>query len=88
MTPIEKEIEEDRENWLERMNSHLEKILQKANRYNWMIRHMAYHYRTRNKICNMRIKKMKARLRQALTGKKEEDSIRILAEASLAHQDT
>jgi len=35
----------------------------------------------------MRVKKMKARLRWALKGKKEEDRLRFLAEASLAHQD-
>ena len=63
MTPIEKEIEDDREIWLERVNLNLEKLFQKSNRDNQMIRHMAYHYRTRNKICNMRVKQMKARLR-------------------------
>jgi len=46
---------------------------------------MAYHYRPRNKICNIRVKQMKARLRRALKGKKEEDRLRLLAEASLAH---
>jgi len=34
LTPIKKEIEEDRETWLERVNLHLEKLLQKANRDN------------------------------------------------------
>jgi len=46
LSPIEKEMEDDRETWLERVNLHLEKLLQKANRYNQMIRHMAYHYKT------------------------------------------
>ena len=53
-----------------------------------MLRHMAYHYMTRNKVCNMRIKKMKARLRRALDGKKEEDRFKMLVEASLANQST
>lgn len=88
LTPVEKEIEDDRETWLERVHLHLEKMLQKANRDNQMIRHMAYHYKTRNKICNMRVRKMKVRLRQALKGKKEEDRFRMLAEASLSHQET
>jgi len=48
---------------------------------------MAYHYRTGNKICNIRVKQMKAKLRQDLKGKKEEDRLRFLAEASLSHQD-
>ena len=87
MTPTEKEIEDDRETWLERVNLHLEKLLQKANRDNQMIRHMAHHYRTRNKICNRRVRNMKARLRRALKGKKEEDMLRLLSKAYLAHQD-
>lgn len=70
LSPIEKESEDDRETWLERVNFHLEKLLQKANRDNQMISHMAYHYRTRNKICNMRVKKMKARVRRDLKGRK------------------
>lgn len=47
---------------------------------------MTYHYMTRNKICNMRIKKLKARLAKALKRQKDQDKLRILAEASLAHQ--
>lgn len=43
LTPIEQEIEEDRENWLERVNLHLEKLLQNPNRDNQMLKHMAYH---------------------------------------------
>lgn len=61
-------------------------MLQRANRDNQIIRHMAYHYRTQNKICNIRVKQMKARLRRALKGKKEEDRLRLLAEVSLAHK--
>lgn len=41
---------------------------------------------TRNKICNMRIKKMKARLRRDLEGKKEEDRLKMLVEDSLANK--
>ena len=51
-----------------------------------MLRHMAYHYMTRNKICNMRIRKLKARLRKTLKRKKEQDKLKILAKASLSHQ--
>ena len=53
---IEKEIEEDRETWLDRVNFHLEKLLQKANMDNQIIRNMASHYKTWNKICNIRVK--------------------------------
>ena len=40
MTPIEQEIEADRENWLERVNIHLEKLLEKAKKEKNMLRHM------------------------------------------------
>ena len=43
---IQKEIKEDRETWLDKVNLHLEKLLQKANRDNQIIRHLACHYRT------------------------------------------
>ena len=85
---IEKEIEEDRETWLDRVILHLEKLLQKANWENRIIRHLAHHYRTQNKICNIRVKQMKTRLKQAHKGKKEGDRLRFLAEASLANQET
>ncbi len=32
LTPLEQEIEDDREYWLERENMHLEKLLEKANK--------------------------------------------------------
>lgn len=71
MTSIEQEIENDRETWLERVNIHLEKLLEKANTEKKMLRHMAYHYMTQNKICNIRIRKLKARLMKDLRSKKE-----------------
>ena len=85
---IEKEIEEDRENWLDRVNLHLEKLLQNSNRDNQFIRHMACHYRTRNKICNIRVKQIKTRLKKALKGKKEGDRLRVITKSSLFNQDT
>lgn len=59
---IEKEIEEDRETWLERVNFHLEMLLQRANEDNQIIRHMAYHYKTRNKICKCQANESKAKM--------------------------
>ena len=38
MTPIEREIEADRETWLERVNIHLEKLLEKEKKENNMLR--------------------------------------------------
>jgi len=71
MISIEQEIENDWVTWLERVNIHLEELLEKANRNKKMLRHMAYHYMTQNKICNIRMRKLKARLRKALRSKKE-----------------
>ena len=50
MTPIEREIEADRETWLERVNIHLEKLLEKENKENNMLRHMNNHYWARNHV--------------------------------------
>ena len=86
LTSIEQEIENDWETWLERVNIHLEGLIEKANRDKKMLHHMAYHYMTSNKICNIRMRKLKARLRKALSTKKEQDKLKILAEALLAHQ--
>jgi len=68
------------------VNIHLEKLLEKANKKKKILFHMAYHYMTRNKICNIRIRKLKARPRKALRRKKEKNKLEILADASLAHQ--
>jgi len=85
LTSIEQEIENDKESWLDKMNMHLERLLEKANKEKKMLRHLAYHYLTRNKICNARTKRLKAKLRRVLRNKKEKDKLKILAEASLAH---
>ena len=81
-----KEIENPREICLELAKIHLEKLIERANKENKMLRHMGYHYMTRNKICNVRMRKLKARLRKALRRKKQQDKLKTLAEASLAHQ--
>ena len=60
---LENEIEEDRETWIDKVNFHLEKLLQKANGDNQIIRHMARHYSTWNKSFNIRVKQMKTRLK-------------------------
>jgi len=65
LTPLEQEINADRESWLERANIHLEKLLKKANREKTMLRHMEYHYLARNKSYKARIKKLKAKLKKA-----------------------
>ena len=44
MTPIEWEIQDDRETWLERVKIHLEKLLEKESKENNMLKHMKNHY--------------------------------------------
>lgn len=53
---LEQEIEADHESWLERTNMNLEKGLEKANKEKNMLRHMAYHYLARIKVCKARIR--------------------------------
>ncbi len=81
MTPVEKEIEADNESWLERTNRHLEKLLEKANKEKMMLRHTAYHYLARNKICKARIRTLKAKLRRNLKRKKDQDRHNIVLDA-------
>ena len=50
MTFIEQDIEDDRETWLQRVDIHLEKMLEKANKEKNMLRHMANHYWARNHV--------------------------------------
>ena len=88
MASIEQEIEADRENWLERVNIHLEKLLEKANKEKNMLRHMANHYWARNHVCKARIKILKAKLKRASKHQKRQDRLQILAEASLAQHST
>ena len=84
---MEKEIEGKREVWLERVKIHLENLLVKANKYNHMLRYMAHHYQTQNKICNIKVKQMKDKLKEIRKGKKGGDKLKILFDASLFKPD-
>lgn len=44
LTTLEQEIDADRKSWLERVNMHLERLLENANKNKYMLWHMAYHY--------------------------------------------
>ena len=84
MTSLEQEIEADRENWLERVNMHLEKLLDKAKKEKNMLRHMANHNWARNHVCKARIRILKAKLKKASRRRKNHDKLQIFAKASLA----
>ena len=90
-TSLERQVNEDRESNLERVNIYLEKRLNKANRDNAFLRHMTIHCRARNQVCKARIRNLKANLKKAVKKQKRQrelDRLRILAEASLAHHHT
>ena len=84
LTSLEQEINVDRESSLERANIHLEILLEKANKEKNLLRHMAFHYMERNKVCKARIRSLKAKLKKASKRRKEHDRVWILAKASLA----
>ena len=90
-TSLERQVNEDREANLERVNIYLEKQLNKANRDNALLRHMAMHYRARNLVCKARIRNLKENLKKAVKKQKRQkelDRLWILAEASLVHHHT
>ena len=75
LTSLEQEINADRESWLERANIHLERLLEKVNKEKTLLRHMAYHYMARNRVCKARIRSLKAKLKRASTRQKEHDRL-------------
>lgn len=60
----------DREYVLEKVKFQLEQLLDKANKDHAFLRHMAFHYMARNKVCKARIRNLKARLRKAIKKQK------------------
>ena len=91
---MEQEINEDREAHLESVNMHIERLLDKADEDLALLRHMAYHYRTRNMNARARIRSLKEKLSKATKEEKEtkeaneQDWLRILAKDSLAQHST
>lgn len=86
LSSLEKEINDDRESWLERVNINLEGLLDKADRDKALLRHMAFHM-ARNKVCKARIRNLKEKLKKAIRKQKRQkelDHLQILAKASLA----
>ena len=88
MTPIEHDIEADRENWLEMVNIHLKKLLEEEKKDKNMLRNIKNQYWEHNHVCKAKIKILKARLRRALKRRKRHDRLQILVEASLTEHST
>ena len=84
LTSLEREVNANRESWLERVNIHLERKLEKAINEKNMLRNLSYHYLSRNLVCQARIRSLRAKLKRASRRKKEDEGLQILAEASLA----
>lgn len=75
-------VNENQEHWLDKVNHHLEKLLNKSNQQNEIQKNMAKHYANRKRISRVKLKAAKEKI-EALTKKKEEDKIEILAKESL-----
>ena len=77
-----KMVNENREYWLEKVNDHLENLLDKAKKDNYIQRRMAKHYAMRDKTARDNLKRAHAKI-EALTKKEEKKRLDILVEASL-----
>ena len=82
MELLAKEIEDNREPWLERANQHLEAKLEKDNKDVGLQRRMTEHYKKLNQLSR---RKLKSTQRRRLTEKhgKYLSRLGILAQASL-----
>ena len=88
---LKQEINEDREANIERVNMHLERLLDKADKDHALLRHMDFRYRARNMSAKTWIKSLKEKLSKEKKEEKEakeKDRLQILAEASLAQHST
>ena len=70
LTSLEQEINDDQEAWFERVNIHLEGLLNKADKDLALLRHMPFHYMAWNKVCKAQIKNLNTKLREAIRKKK------------------
>ena len=84
LTTLEQDINNDRESWLDRVNIHLERLMEKPNRDKTILRRMTCHYRARNMSAKAQIGSLKAKMSRATKEEKEQDWLRILAKASMA----
>ena len=75
-------INENQENWFQRVNNHLENLLEKEKKDNDMQRKIKTHYCKRNQIARSKLKKVKSKL-DNLIMQDEKRKIYILAKASL-----
>lgn len=77
------ESHQDKEYWLNRVNEHLEKLIEKANIDNQLLKHVVHHYQTQNMIANVKMKQLENKLKEAKKHQKDEGNLEMLAEASM-----
>ena len=80
---ISMEINEDEDFWLNKVNYHLEKLLEKSNRDNIWQNKMAIHYYTSNQVTKVKIKQLKENLKETLINQEENDKLYFLVDASM-----
>ena len=61
----------------------MEKILEKENRDNQLLRHMAHHYQAQNMIANVKVKQLENKLKEAKKDQKDEGNLEMLVEESM-----
>ena len=65
------------------MIENLDKLPEKENRDNQMLRHMVHHYQAQNVIANVKLKQLKNKLKETKKDQKDEGNLDMLAEASM-----
>ena len=81
-------LPKERESMLIRVNAHLERFLEKANKDKRLLRNMKAHYWARLHVCKAKMKILQRKLSEAQKKKKRKNPLHILAEASLTHHGT
>ena len=74
------EASQEKEYWLNKLNENMEKLLEKSNRDNQLLRHMAHHYQAQNMSCNVKVKQLENKLKEAQKDQNDEGKLEMLAE--------
>ncbi len=61
----------------------MEKLLEKENRDNQLLRHIAHHCQAQNMIANVKVKQLENKLKEAKKDQKDEGKLEMLAEESM-----
>ena len=78
-----REINENREFWLDKVNFLLKNILNRANKDNKFQRHVVSHYYTRNQVSKVKIKQLKEKVKETQIRQEEKGKLYLVAHASM-----